>query len=299
MFGVINIVTCFHAYRFTHFGSSDIPFTPNPEHLKFREKLSALVFGVSLPRPENTYKPRIPFRTFRIKNNSLECWEIPAKKTKGTVLLFHGYANKKSGMIDRAYAFHDMGYRVILTDFEGCGGSLGSTTTIGFSEAEDVKSCYDFARNIYPDQPVILLGSSMGAAAIMKCMKDYPIKPSAVILECPFGSMYKTVCNRFDAVGVPSFPMAALLVFYGGLLNGFWAFDHNPIDYAAHINCPVLLLNGGKDERVSKGEIDAIYKNLKGEKKKIIYPDAGHESYLNGYETEWKSDVKLFLKGKK
>jgi hypothetical protein len=294
---MLNIMAAFHAYKFTHFGSEKNTLTQNPEKLRVANKISALVFGVSLPRPVNTIFPIIMYETYSIKNEDIECWEIPVANPKGNVLLFHGYGNKKSGMLDKAYAFHNMGYRVMMIDFRGSGGSKGNKTTIGFAEGEDVKTTFDFVQKKYPTQKIILMGSSMGAAAIMKCLNDNTIQPSAIILECPFGSMYKTVCNRFEAMNVPSFPMAGLLVFYGGIMNGFWAFDHNPIDYAKKITVPTLLLSGGSDERVSQEEINAIYANLQGKKQKIIYPKAKHESYLNDYANEWNRDVSGFLVG--
>lgn len=295
MFLLLNIMAAFHAYKFTHFGSEKNTLTQNPEKLGVVDKISALVFGVSLPRPVNTIFPSITYVTIRLKNDELECWELPVEKAKGNVLIFHGYGNKKSGMLDKAYAFHNMGYRVLMIDFRGSGGSKGNTTTIGFAEGDDVKATVDFVQKKYPGEKIFLMGSSMGAAAILKCMNDYALSANGLILECPFGSMYQTVCNRFEAMKVPSFPMAALLVFYGGVINGFWAFDHNPIDYASKVKVPVLLMNGGKDERVSLQEIEAIFNNLQGEKKKIIFPDAGHESYLNKYAKEWKDEVNRFM----
>jgi alpha-beta hydrolase superfamily lysophospholipase len=295
---VMNVVAAFHAYKFTHFAETAEPITRQPEELSTKEKIQALLFGVSLPRPCNTDEPNIPFETTLINHDSLECWELAVPKPKGTVLIFHGYGNRKSGMLDKAYALHEMGYRSILVDFSGCGGSKGNTTTIGYNEAKDVKAAYDFYNAKYAKEPIILLGTSMGAAAVMKSIKDHPMNVSAILLECPFGSMYKTVCNRFEDMKVPTFPMASLLVFYGGVINGFWAFDHNPINYASHIQAPVLLMNGGKDARVSLEEIDDIYANLKGPKKKVIFPNAGHESYLNDYAKEWKKEVSGFLKGK-
>jgi alpha-beta hydrolase superfamily lysophospholipase len=295
LFIVMNVVAGFHDYKFTHFAEAGEPITRQPEQLSKQEKIHALLFGVSLPRPTNTTTPTIPFKTICIQPDSLECWELPIAKSKGMVLIFHGYGNRKSGMLDKAYAMHEMGYRVVLIDFSGCGGSKGNATTIGFNEAKDVKAAYDFYSVKYSNESIIMLGTSMGAAAIMKSMKDYSMDVSAIILECPFGSMYKTVCNRFDDMHVPRFPMAGLLVFYGGLLNGFWAFDHNPIDYASHIKTPVLIMSGGHDARVSIEEIDAIYENLQGPKKKVIFPDAGHESYLNDYEGLWKNEVGRFL----
>lgn len=298
IFVFVNVIACFHAYKFTHYALGATAFPKNPEKMGFSQKLESILFGVDLPRPINNQVPKRKFATVRINDKNLECWEIPVENAIGTVLLFHGYGNRKSGMLDRSGEFNTMGYNTVLLDFTGSGGSTGSTTTIGYKEGAEVKMCYDFYKQKYPDKPLILMGTSMGAAAILKCINDYEIKPNAIILECPFGSMYKTVCNRFDAMQVPSFPMAAMLVFYGGIMNGFWAFEHNPIDYAKKVKCPALLLSGGSDERVSLQEIDEIYANLQGKKQKIIYPLSGHESYLHKYAAEWRHDVDCFLEGK-
>jgi uncharacterized protein len=135
----------------------------------------------------------------------------------------------------------------------------------------------------------------MGAVAIMKALCDDSLQPEGIMIECPFGTMYKTTCARFHSMKVPIFPMAGLLVFWGGVQNGFWAFDHNPEEYAEKIKCPVLLMSGGKDEKVSLEEIDIIYKNLKGEKSLKIFPDAGHENYLKRFRVEWEREVKHFM----
>ena len=136
----------------------------------------------------------------------------------------------------------------------------------------------------------------MGAVAIMKAMKDYGLKPDGIILECPFGSMSETVEARFKSMNVPTFPMAGLLVFWGGIQNGFWAFGHNPAEYAKHISCPTLLLFGEKDKNVTRGEIDQIFQNLVGEKKLATYQLAGHDNYLTKYKAEWTKDVSEFLR---
>jgi hypothetical protein len=87
---------------------------------------------------------------------------------------------------------------------------------------------------------------------------------AGIILECPFGTLYKTTCARFDNMGVPAFPMAGILLFWGSVQNGFWAFSHQPEEYAKAVKCPALLLYGEKDEKVSRKEIDIIFENLAG-----------------------------------
>ncbi len=129
----------------------------------------------------------------------------------------------------------------------------------------------------------------------MKAISDYDLKPKGIIIECPFGSMYQTTCARFENMNAPTFPMASLLVLWGGVQNGFWAFSHKPTEYAKQIHCPTLLLYGQKDKNVSSQEIAEIYKNLNGQKSLKVYKNAGHENYLKKYKNEWERDVYGFL----
>jgi pimeloyl-ACP methyl ester carboxylesterase len=107
--------------------------------------------------------------------------------------------------------------------------------------------------------------------------------------------MYQTVEARFKMFQVPAFPMAGLLMFWGGVQNGFWAFSHNPVDYAKAIKCPTLLLYGLKDPKVSKEEIEAIYANIEAKKQLVFFPLAGHENYLLKYKQKWITTIKPFL----
>jgi hypothetical protein len=176
----------------------------------------------------------------------------------------------------------------------GSGGSEGNQTTIGYKEAEEVKTAFDYLTQ-QGETKIYLFGTSLGAAAIMKAINDYHISPAGIIIECPFGSMYKTTCARFNNMHVPSFPMAALLVFWGGVENNFWAFGHRPTEYAKSIHCPTLLLYGEQDKNVSRGEIDEIYSNLNCKKDLKTFPLAGHENYLTQYKEQWFADVQEFL----
>ena len=105
-----------------------------------------------------------------------------------------------------------------------------------------------------------------------------------------------SVKNRFSAIGVPSFPMAELFVFWGGIQGGFHAFKHNPENYAKDITCPVLFKYGERGPKVTRQETDDIYNNLAEPKKLVIFPLAGHENYLLQYQPEWVSAIKKFLR---
>ena len=55
------------------------------------------------------------------------------------------------------------------------------------------------------------------------------------------------------------------------------------------------MLYGEEDVNVSKDEINDIFKNLKGSKKLVTFPLAGHENYLIKYKKEWIEAVTIFF----
>lgn len=294
-FVLINSIAFFHAYKFTHFTTNNSEKTKTPNKLSKLEKVKTLFFGVNNPKPKNKKFPSQKYQTLHLKSNKqIECWLIRTKNSKGTVILFHGYGSEKSSMIDKSNEFLKLGFSTMLVDFMGSGNSEGNQTTIGFKEAEEVKTCFDYISST-GEKNIFLSGTSMGAVSIMKCINDYQIKPKGIIIECPFGSMYQTVCARFKKMNVPTFPMAGILLFWGGIQNGFWGFCHNPTEYAKNISCPTLLLYGENDKSVSRKEIDEIYKNLRGKKELRIYKNTGHENYLLKNKVQWNQDINSFL----
>ncbi len=294
-FILMNAIAALHAYKFTHFTTEDIPKTKDATKLNTSQKIKTLVFGVNNPRPVNDKFPEQPYQTILLQSNrDIECWYIPRTDAHGTVIIYHGFSGNKSSMLDKAHEFHNMGYNVLMVDFMGSGGSQGIQTTIGYFEADQVKTSFDYISN-KGEQNIFLFGTSMGSVAIMKAIHDFEIKPKGIIIECPFGSMYKTVCARFKMMNTPCFPMAGLLVFWGGIENGFWAFDHNPTEYAKKIDCPTLLLYGKQDKKVSRAETDEMIANLRGDKRLVVYPNAGHEDLLNNDAKAWRQDITNFL----
>ena len=292
---MMNVVAIFHSYKFTHFSADNIVKTKTPKRLSTGQKIKALIMGVSIPRPVNKTFPEADFKVLNLKSNkTIECWSIEVTNSTGTVILFHGYSGEKSTLLEQSHIFNELGYSTFLVDFMGSGGSEGNQTTIGFLEAEQVKTAFQHLEE-KGIESIYLYGVSMGAVAIMKSIDDYDLKPKAIILECPFGTMSQTVSARFRNMGVPTFPMADLLAFWGGVQNGFWAFGHNPIEYARNISCPTLLLFGAKDDKVSRSEINGIFKNLTGKKELHIYENSGHENYLEKYKSEWREDINGFL----
>jgi len=136
----------------------------------------------------------------------------------------------------------------------GSGNSEGNQTTIGFYETQQVNTAFNDLAAM-DEKNIILFGTSKGAVAITKAMNDYKMNPISIIIKCPFRSMKETVQFRFKKMGIPDFPMADLLIFWGGLQNNFNAFKHNSAEYAKNKFSPVLLLYGQLDDKVSEKKL--------------------------------------------
>ncbi len=279
----INALAFRHAWSFTHYAAvgarPEVPNTPFG-------RLQLLLSGMTLPRPVPERRPAA-YRSLRIPltaNRWLGAWTGAAIGPKrGTVLLFHGYGGEKSALVPEAEAFRALGWRVLLVDFQGSGESTGSDTTIGVREADDVLAAWQHVRTRWhePAGHVVLFGVSLGAVACLRaCGTEAVLQPAALVLECPFGTLYQTVVNRFRVLHTPPVPLAALLAFWGGAQHGFWAFAHNPTTYAAAVPTPTLLIAGTADERVTVAETRAVFAALAGPKTLALLPRAGHGHYL-------------------
>jgi alpha-beta hydrolase superfamily lysophospholipase len=301
VFILINILAYIHARAMTHFDAGTIR-TSSPESLTLSAKARVLVTGVDNPRPENYATPEavgLPFSVHLIHDDNdgvLEAWHIPHPDASGLVLMFHGYAACKASLLKEAEAFHDLGYSIFIVDFRGSGGSSGNETTLGICEADDVARVWEYSRRTWKNERIILYGQSMGSVAILRALALHEeMNPTAALLECPFDSLRSTVANRFTAMGLPPFPGADLLLFWGSVQMGFNGYRHRPVDYARSVGCPVLLMHGAKDTRVTRDQADAIFHNLPGTKRFHLFYDAGHESYLSLAPNEWRQTITTFL----
>lgn len=291
----INAFAAIHGYRFTHFAKSGTERTRDEDKMDFGQKLATVLFGVSIPKPVNDRTPAPPFSTVWLdRPGTHSAWYLAADSPLGTVIVFHGYGGCRSGMLAKAERLRAMHYNCLVPDFSGAGGSEGSSCSIGYFEADEVRAWYRHLRQ-HDAGPVYLMGQSMGAAAIMKAMHDTSMPVAGLILECPYGTMLQTVKNRFHTIGLPEFPMAQLLVFWGGTLQGFNAFSLEPEVYAKSLRTPVLLIRGSLDKRVTLAETETIYRNLQGRKRRLELAGAGHNDMLERGGASWNAAVRAFL----
>ncbi len=294
-FGALNLLAYNHARAMLVFAEEG-DRTSKPEALAGWAKMKVLLSGVNLPRPQSDLPsscldPECTVLSIREGNITLEAWYCDRGEETPLVVIFHGYSADKTALINEAKGLLELGASVLLVDFRGSGGSSESYTTIGVHEADDVAAVAAYARARLKHAKLILFGQSMGAVAILRAADQNGVRPDGVIIEAIFDSMLNTVRNRFDAMGVPSFPCAHLLVFWGGRQWGFNGFKHNPVDYARSLNCRAIFMHGADDPRAKLSEGRRVYDAAPGQKMFEEFPAVGHEAYISKYPAEWKAAV--------
>jgi pimeloyl-ACP methyl ester carboxylesterase len=260
--------------------------------------------GLGIPKPTSTDLPSDRGLDYAIHQiplpdgGFLEAWFVPTPTAapQGTVILFPGnLGTKGSQLISPAQTFTALGYDCLLVDFQGVGGSSGNTITIGIREAQDVARSLQYAADLDLKTPTILYGVSMGSAAIMRAIAQEGITPNAVILELPFAYFLNAVRSRLRHHGLPAFPTAELLVFWGGVQHGVNGFRHNPMHFAQAINCPTLLIHGEQDKWTTVAEIKALFANITAPKQLVLSPAAGHHQLIGVDRTLWDAQVTKLL----
>lgn len=296
----LNVLAYKQAYAMMHFTTQGAR-TREPERLPGMAKLKVLFSGINIPRPTSAVLPSAvdpdchPFFISDPDGIRLACWYCDRGRETPLVVLFHGYSAEKSSLVEEAKAFFALGASVLLVDFRGSGGSSEGYTTIGVREAHDVTTVVRYAREQLPHARVICFGQSMGAVAILRAVSHDGVAPDAVILEAVFDTMLNTVCNRFAAMHVPSFPSAQLLVFWGGWQWQFNGFRHNPVDYAKALKCPALFMHGSDDPRARIAEGRRVCEAVCGDKTFLAFQNIGHQSYVAAHRVEWSAAVENLM----
>lgn len=113
----------------------------------------------------------------------------PDGQPRGTIFVLHGFRNQAFWMRDKAHRFAEEGYRAVLVDLRGHGGSSGGFISYGAQESKDLVKVADaLKREGLLSGPIGVWGISMGGStAIQWAGRDERI--SAVVAVAPFTKM--------------------------------------------------------------------------------------------------------------
>ncbi len=198
----------------------------------------------------------LPQEVFDVPNASgtrLRGTWVPHPDPRGVIVCAHGYCMNRSELAAFAGFFASCGLAVLLFDFRNHGGSARGRCGIGWYEREDVKAAAAEARRRAPGVPVLLLGSSMGSAAIAFAVGEDPAVADALVLDSCYDRLMDAAGGWWDFLGAMTNTGRLLRVWLwpvARLARPFAGFDPKAISVAESLRGyvrPVLLLHGRAD----------------------------------------------------
>lgn len=163
-------------------------------------------------------------------------WFIPADGARATVLIHHGAVENRSGSAGYYRLFHELGYHVLIYDYQGFGESLWLATLNTILPDAEVALAHLQERNEPGTDKIILFGFSMGTLPALTQVARNPQGVLGVILEGSFVPQSLPVWS-FYPLGITPSPEAFLNV----------PEELNPRLNAAQTTLPKLFLQSRED----------------------------------------------------
>jgi fermentation-respiration switch protein FrsA (DUF1100 family) len=178
----------------------------------------------------------------------LHGWYVPAIKSKGVVLFFHGNAGNISHRLDSIEIFHQLGLDTLIIDYRGYGESTGKASERGtYLDAEAAWNYLVDERRV-PANRIIVFGRSLGGAVGAWLGAQHT--PAAVIIESSFTSGVDMARRLY-----PFLP-ARLIT----------RLRYPAEEYVSRLDCPVLVVHSLNDEIIPFAMGQSLYAAAKQRK---------------------------------
>ena len=205
---------------------------------------------------------------------------------KDAVMLLHGQADNRAGMLGTAEMFLRHGYSVLLPDARAQGASGGAEVTYGVKEEDDIRRWYRWLQESQRPNCIFGLGDSMGAADLLQSLKTVK-QFCAIVAESPFASFREASYDRIGQwTGTGPWigrtwlrPVVWFGLLYARMHYGDDLAASNPAQTVATAQVPVMLIHGLKDDNLPARHSEAIFRGAQGKNKNVILWEplnAGH-----------------------
>src|SRR6266851_3059250 len=260
----------------------------------------------------------------------LRGWKVRPKNPNGNwVLLFHGVADNRVGIIGQSEFLLRAGYSVVMMDARAHGASGGPIATYGWLERNDTRAIIDAllssehvgaglappafsfvsftsstsstsSTSLTSSFHIFALGESMGAGIVLQAAAADP-RIQAVVAEAPFANLREAA---YDYGGLRKYPWLGKTLFAPGtwtllyrdeVLAGFPVAEVSPVKAVASRAFPVLLICDEKDEALPCRHSEMIYAAARGPKQLWVVPGAFHTAAYGFAPEEFRRRVLSFF----
>jgi pimeloyl-ACP methyl ester carboxylesterase len=266
------------AYRLTR--------RPRPQ---FAEPAPAVAWGELQPR-------RLATRD----GQELGAWYAEGSGEGPSVVLVHGNGGSRRNCLDRAGLLAREGCAVLLVTARAHGDSTGEFNDIGFGARHDVVAAVEFVERHRSGRPIVVLGTSLGAAAATFAAGELGRRVRGYILESPYRDLKTAVWNRVDNALPPPLDRVA----YWGLaavspivLPDLDRISPHEAVAATPPEVPILIVAGGQDWRARPEEARAIHDCVRGHARLVLLERAAHLNFLEVEPDRYREAILDFVRG--
>jgi fermentation-respiration switch protein FrsA (DUF1100 family) len=249
----------------------------------------------------------------------LRGWKVRPKNPNGSwVLVFHGVADNRVGVMGQSEFLLRAGYSILMMDARAHGASGGPIATYGWLERNDTRAIIEAlldslmspclsiqwrgpgGPDCAPPKHIFALGESMGAGIVLQSAAVDP-RIEAVVAEASFANLREA---SYDYAGLRKYPWLGKTIFAPGTwtllyrdekLAGFPVAEVSPVKAVAARAFPVLLICDEKDEALPCRHSEMIYAAARGPKQLWVVPRAFHTAAYAFAPEEFRRRVLSFF----
>lgn len=231
----------------------------------------------------------------------LHGWKVRAKSpSRNWVLMFHGVADNRIGVLDHSELLLGAGYNVVMMDARAHGASEGAIATYGWLERLDTRAIIDALESCEHPQHLFALGESMGAGIALQSAAADP-RIEAVVAEASFASLREAT---YDYAGMQKYPLLGKTIFAPGAwmmlhrgqaLARFPASEVSPERAVAARGFPVLLICETGDTTLPCRHTRKIFAASIGPKEIWVLSHGFHTAALGFEPAEFRRRVLTFF----
>ena len=158
------------------------------------------------------------------------------------------------------------GCSVLPISLRAHGDSTGAVNDIGYGARRDVMAAIDYLERRCAGRPILIHGTSLGAAAAIYAAGTLEMRVFGYILESPFTDLRTAIRNRTE--NYLPFPLDRIGYAGMALTGPFVLTDLDRMAPLAAIGAiptsvPVVLLAGGRDRESRPDEARAFYEQIR------------------------------------
>lgn len=227
-------------------------------------------------------------------------WWVPHSQPKCVVILVHGFMMNRAEFAPNVLRLADWGCACLIPDLRAHGRSGSKRSGLGWHERLDIRTWVEESKRRYPGVPIVLCGSSMGAAAISFAVSENPEGVDAIILDGAYGELLDAVEGWWAWLAGPVIKLLLKPIpLVAWPMVGFNPFKLSVTRALTTVKTPALLLHGKADKLALPKAAEANYAALQGPKEIVWFERSGHAEARWVHPNEYDEAIRAFLSRQK